>query len=171
MESGASWNAWPVLISPNSPSSSSCRGHPEWKRLPAAVVAQDKPQGEILMVSPEARAAGVLPGMRYAAALSLAADLRAAEVSAGEVQIDVEELAGCFGAFPRKWKSPAKSRGYSGSMRPVSGPLFLARPLGPRDPRGADRQEASRLGGSGVPPLRRLCRGRGREGVLVLAGP
>ena len=41
--------------------------HPEWKRLPAAVVAQDKPQGEILMVSPEARAAGVLPGMRYAA--------------------------------------------------------------------------------------------------------
>jgi protein ImuB len=73
--------------------------HPEWKRLPAAVVAQDKPQGEILMVSPEARSAGVLPGMRYAAALSLAADLRVAEVPAGEVRIEVRELAGLLRRF------------------------------------------------------------------------
>src|SRR5512140_154420 len=67
--------------------------HPEWKRLPAAVVAEDKPQGEILWVSPGARAAGVLPGMRYAQGLSLATGLRAAEVSAEEVQAEVRELA------------------------------------------------------------------------------
>jgi nucleotidyltransferase/DNA polymerase involved in DNA repair len=67
--------------------------HPEWKRLPAAVVAQDKPQSEILWVSPEARTAGVLPGMRYAQGLSLATDLRAAVVPIEEVQAEVWQLA------------------------------------------------------------------------------
>lgn len=66
--------------------------HPEWRRFPAAVVAQDKPQGEILWVSPEARAAGVLPGMRYAHGLSLATSLRAAEVSGKEVHTEVQKL-------------------------------------------------------------------------------
>lgn len=73
--------------------------HPEWQRLPAAVVAQDKPQGEILWVSPEARAAGVLPGMRYAQGLSLATGLRAAEVTTAEVRLEVEELAGLLRCF------------------------------------------------------------------------
>jgi protein ImuB len=73
--------------------------HPEWRRFPAAVVAHDKPQGEILWVSPEARAAGVLPGMRYAQGLSLAAGLRAAEVSMEEVQTEVEELANLLRRF------------------------------------------------------------------------
>lgn len=73
--------------------------HPEWKRLPAAVVAQDKPQSEILWVSPEARAAGVLPGMRYAQGLSLATDLRAAEVPAEEVRAEVRQMADLLRRF------------------------------------------------------------------------
>lgn len=73
--------------------------HPEWKRLPAAVVAQDKPQSEILWVSPEARAAGVLPGMRYAQGLSLATDLRAAEVPVEEVRAEVRQMADLLRRF------------------------------------------------------------------------
>jgi protein ImuB len=76
--------------------------HPEWKGLPAAVVAKDKPQGEILVVSPEARSAGVLPGMRYAEGLSLAASLRAGEISASEVRAEVMELAELLRQFSRK---------------------------------------------------------------------
>jgi protein ImuB len=73
--------------------------HPDWRQLPAAVVAQDKPQGNILWVNPEARAAGVLPGMRYAEGLSLATGLRAAEVSTEEIRIEVEEVAGLLRCF------------------------------------------------------------------------
>lgn len=50
--------------------------HPDWAGLPAAVVAEDRPQARLLWVNEPARRAGVLPGQRYAAALSLALDLR-----------------------------------------------------------------------------------------------
>jgi protein ImuB len=73
--------------------------HPEWKKLPSAVVAHDKPQGEIQLASPEARAAGVLPGMRYAQGLSLAVGLRAAEVPAGEVEAAIQVLANLLRRF------------------------------------------------------------------------
>jgi protein ImuB len=68
------------------------RRHPEWATYPAAVVAEDKPQGVILWVNEKARRLGVLPGLRYAAALSLAAGLRAGEVSLTEIQKAVREL-------------------------------------------------------------------------------
>ena len=68
------------------------RRHPEWAAYPAAVVAEDKPQGLILWVNEKARQHGVLPGLRYAAALSLATDLRAGEVTPTEIQKAVEEL-------------------------------------------------------------------------------
>src|SRR5688500_11565108 len=54
--------------------------HPEWSAYPAAVVAEDKPQGLILQVNENARRFGVLPGLRYAAGFSLARGLRAGEV-------------------------------------------------------------------------------------------
>jgi protein ImuB len=59
--------------------------HPDWRIRPAAVVDCDKPQGLILWVNERARAFRVLPGMRYAAALSLAGDLRVAVVPNGEI--------------------------------------------------------------------------------------
>jgi len=59
--------------------------HPEWAAHPVAVVAEDKPQGLILWVNEQARQAGVLPGLRYAAAFSLESRLRAGEVSAAEI--------------------------------------------------------------------------------------
>lgn len=66
--------------------------HPEWASHPAAVVAEDKPQGLILWVNEKARQSGVLPGLRYAAALSLTSSLRAAEVSSTEIEKAVTDL-------------------------------------------------------------------------------
>jgi protein ImuB len=68
------------------------RRHPEWAAYPAAVVAEDKPQGLILWVNEKARQHGVLPGLRYAAALSLATDLRAGAVAPTEIQKTIGEL-------------------------------------------------------------------------------
>ena len=61
------------------------RRHPDWSAYPTVVIDEDKPQGSILWVNDKARRAGVLPGLRYAAALSLAAGLHAGEVSTSEI--------------------------------------------------------------------------------------
>ncbi len=68
------------------------RRHPDWAERPAAVVDRDKPQGVLLWVNERARQAGVRAGQRYAAALALAADLRAGEISAAEIDTCVIEL-------------------------------------------------------------------------------
>jgi protein ImuB len=62
------------------------RRHPDWSRLPVAVVAEDKPQAAILWSNEAARRARILPGLRYAAALSLAGDLRADVVPEAELR-------------------------------------------------------------------------------------
>lgn len=64
--------AWPLQLL--------IRRHPDWRLRPAAVVAEDSPQAPLLWVNTAARQAGILPGQRYAAALSLAHELRAATV-------------------------------------------------------------------------------------------
>jgi len=61
------------------------RRHPEWSGAPAAVVARESPQAEVLSVCDRARASGVVPGLTYAAALSLVPDLRAGTVLAADV--------------------------------------------------------------------------------------
>jgi len=68
------------------------RRHPDWREHPAAVVDHDAPQGVVLWINDRARAARVLPGMRYAAALSLAPGLRAAEVPERDLHAAVERL-------------------------------------------------------------------------------
>ena len=72
------------------------RQHPDWKELPVAVVAEDRPQSPLLWVNEKARRVRVLPGQRYAQALSLASDLRAGTVShheiAKEIQLVTERL-------------------------------------------------------------------------------
>ena len=65
---------------------------PSGLHYPAAVVAEDKPQGLILWVNERARQHGVLPGLRYAAALSLATNLRAGAVASTEIEKTIEEL-------------------------------------------------------------------------------
>lgn len=69
------------------------RGNASWHGKPVAVVDRDKPQGFILWVNEAARAFRILPGMRYAAALSLAGELRAGVVSHEETRCEIEALA------------------------------------------------------------------------------
>jgi len=77
------------------------RRHPEWREQPAAVVDRDKAQGTLLWVNEAARQHRILPGMRYASALSLTHQLRAATVEDAEVERARREvLVGlqCFSA-------------------------------------------------------------------------
>lgn len=67
--------------------------HPDWRAHPAAVVEAETPQAPVLSVNRAARKAGVLPGMRYAAALSMAPGLRAGAVARSEVGEAVASLA------------------------------------------------------------------------------
>src|ERR1043166_7895420 len=65
--------------------------HPDWAAYPAAVVAEDKPQGLILWINDKARQMGVLPGMRYTTGFSLTPALRAGEVSQTEIDQTITE--------------------------------------------------------------------------------
>ena len=73
--------------------------YPEWAAHPAAVVAEDTPQAAILWVNERARRAGVLAGLRYAAGLSLTADLRAGAVPPAEIADEVTALTERFRRF------------------------------------------------------------------------
>ena len=135
------------------------RRHPDWREHPVAVVDCDKPQGKILWVNERARAQRILPGMRYAAALSLAARLRAA---GGAAEGD------------RRRRSPRWSSGCGASRRRSSlrrrARRLLARRLGagaaPRFPAQLGRPGPRRPGAGRLPrhrggrlhPLRHLRR-------------
>jgi protein ImuB len=67
--------------------------HPDWKEQPAAVIDEDRPQGRILWVNEQARASHILPGMRYAAGLSLTGNLRAGVVPPAEIRAAIARLA------------------------------------------------------------------------------
>jgi len=68
------------------------RQHPDWSEQPVAVVDRDVAQGVILWSNERARACRVLPGLRYAAALSLSPNLRAGVVPPDEIQAAVAAL-------------------------------------------------------------------------------
>jgi protein ImuB len=59
--------------------------YPEWRDLPVAVVSRETPQGEVLMTSRRAREQGVFPGLRCAAGMGLAPELRTRAVSQAEI--------------------------------------------------------------------------------------
>jgi protein ImuB len=68
------------------------RRAPEWRAHPVVVVTEDRPQGVVLWACERARASRVLPGQRYAHALSLCAGLRARVVPDAEIAAAVEEV-------------------------------------------------------------------------------
>jgi protein ImuB len=68
------------------------RREPAWRAHPVVVVADDRPQGVVLWACERARANKVLPGQRYAHALSLCAGLRARVVPEAEIAAEVEAV-------------------------------------------------------------------------------
>ena len=72
---------------------------PDWVDQPAAVVLRDRPQAPLTWVNERAWDRGILPGMRYAAALSLDGDLRADVVPDHEVEAAVGEVTAALQRF------------------------------------------------------------------------
>jgi protein ImuB len=68
------------------------RRHPEWGERPVAVVDEDRPQGKVLWVNEKAYRSRVLPGMRYAAGLSMCRRLCAGEVAREQIDEGVGRL-------------------------------------------------------------------------------
>lgn len=87
------------------------RRHPDWRDHPAAVVAADTPQGEILEINSRARRAGILPGLRYAAALSLCPWLRAGTIPPDEITQGVDRVAVCLARLSPQVEASADEPG------------------------------------------------------------
>jgi protein ImuB len=87
------------------------RRYPEWAACPIAVIAEDRPQAAILWVNEKARRAGALPGLRYAAGSSLAADLRADVVPSAEIKKEVAALTNRFMRFTPEVEPSAEEPG------------------------------------------------------------
>jgi len=66
------------------------RAHREWDDLPVVVVDHDTPQGVIQWANEQAYAFRILPGMRYAAGLAIARDLRGGVVHDSEIDAAME---------------------------------------------------------------------------------
>jgi len=83
---------WACVDVPALPLQLLLQREPGWAACPVAVVAEDAPQAQLVWVNEKARASALLPGMRYAAALALASDLRAGVVARDEVAAGVSRL-------------------------------------------------------------------------------
>ncbi len=88
-----------------------CHREPTWRIEPAARVEEDRPEGRVLEVNAAARAAGVLPGMRYAAALSLAPTLRAGVVPTAELDARIDALRTSLRAYSPRVEASAEEPG------------------------------------------------------------
>ena len=75
------------------------RAQPSWRQHPVVVVDEDRPQGTVLWACERARGSHVLPGMRYAHALSLASGLYATVVPPERIAAAVEEIAAALHAL------------------------------------------------------------------------
>ncbi|MBX3179642.1 MAG: DNA polymerase Y family protein [Candidatus Hydrogenedentes bacterium] len=83
------------------------RAHPDWRGRPVVVVDRDKPNGVIQWTNTAARGFRIFPGMRYAAGLALAPELRGGEVADALVGAASAELTQRLWDFsPRVEPSP-----------------------------------------------------------------
>jgi protein ImuB len=75
------------------------RRQPNFRDLPAVVVSEDKPQGEVLWANDHALRLGALPGHSYAVALSIVKGLHAGVVSNLEIANATEEIKSVLWEF------------------------------------------------------------------------
>jgi len=75
------------------------RCNEEWRSDPVVVLAEDRPQSVVLWGNEHARRHAILPGMRYAQALSLAHDLRAGVVATEDISDAVTGVVDTLRAF------------------------------------------------------------------------
>ncbi|MCW5829973.1 MAG: DNA polymerase Y family protein [Deltaproteobacteria bacterium] len=94
MDQPDSETRWACVNLPELPLQILVRAHPDWHKLPVAVVESDKPQAFILAVNESARRNRIIPGMRYAAGLSQSRELRAGPVGRPEIETAVKLVGG-----------------------------------------------------------------------------
>ncbi|MCA9708962.1 MAG: hypothetical protein KDK70_24160, partial [Myxococcales bacterium] len=83
------------------------RRQPDWVEAPVVVVADDRPQAEVLWVNDVARRARIRPGLSHAAAQSLDVRVRAGVVSPEQVDEAIEQVAARLSEFsPRIEAAP-----------------------------------------------------------------
>ena len=87
------------------------RRHPDWRRLPVVVVDRDKPNGTILWANESAHAQRIFPGMRYAAGLGLARELRGGVVMEAEIDDAVASVAQLLWDFSPRVEPSPRERG------------------------------------------------------------
>ena len=87
------------------------RAHPEWRARPVVVVDRDRPQGIILWADRHAWACGILPGMRYAAGLSLSRALCGGVVSDMAISEAVAGILGRLWRFSPRIEPSAREAG------------------------------------------------------------
>ncbi len=96
-------NTWTVKIAcldlPALPLQLVWRAEPALRAQAVVVIDEDRPQGSVLWACERARAAGVLPGQRYAHALSLHRALRARVVPPEQIEAAVTELRAALHAL------------------------------------------------------------------------
>jgi protein ImuB len=89
-------NTWSVKVAcldlPALPLQLAWRKEPELRAQAVVVIDEDRPQGTVLWACERARAAGVLPGQRYAHALGLHRALRARIVPPEQIAAAITEL-------------------------------------------------------------------------------
>lgn len=83
---------WACVNLPELPLQLLQRHHPEWRGQPVVVVDHDTPNGVVLWSNEAARAFRILPGMRFAAGLSLCHELRAGTVSSTLIDQVLDEI-------------------------------------------------------------------------------
>lgn len=84
---------------------------PHWAGHPIVVVEDDRPQASILWVNAKAASLNILPGMRYAAALSVDHTVRAAVMPPAEIVISVAELSRRLERFSARVESSPDTPG------------------------------------------------------------
>jgi len=87
------------------------RRYPDYRDISTAIVDELKPMGRILEVNRQARAHRILPGMRYAAGLSLDRNLRAAAVSPDEIEEHVKEIEKILEYFSPRFERSTEDPG------------------------------------------------------------
>jgi protein ImuB len=95
------------------------RAHPDWRGAPLAIVEEERPNAPLILINQQARALRLRTGMRFGAAKSLVAGLRAGAVSALVVEETVSQLVHDLQTF-----SPHVERD------PVSSGVFYVDPQG-----------------------------------------
>ena len=83
------------------------RREPATRAHPVVVIDEDRPQGTVLWACERARAARVLPGMRYAHALGLCGGLLARVVPPEDIAVAIDELRTAFAALSPRVESPS----------------------------------------------------------------